>query len=648
MDNPQHYQPLSHALIQPTPAQQIYPANGSYHRSSVAATAGHVAGTHHREEEEEDDDEDEGMVEDHLQQRDDNPSHNSPKPKASGSQPSRGHASSSQQQLSQQETEKRRPGRPKGSKNRKIRSTSGPTPTQPGSSSTQVQTLSANSSTATAPPQLPEVNAQNQQYYEFQWRVLNLCAEFYGAAEELVKGTPPLVVAQCYQMGPGSKVDPLVMLNDAKRVCDTLLANPSRLISSPPPPMYTVIPTLYPPQPMPTNASAGPSSTPATNGAPPATSPPTVITNPQSFVVSLGAQGAYPHSPYAPIYGSQYAPYYPYSYPPGTAYFSAPPQQPVAPGNPAPTTSSPIQVQPQPPAQAPQTPAQPQPQPPQHQPSQPPQPQSQPQHQPQQQSQSQSQQPSQSTTPSATTPTMTSTTPSGISNPTMITGVGPGMQGSWSDEEVDRLRRLAEDSKSYNSAGEIDWDWLCRQWGHGRTRHQILIKATSLGLKESTGRGVKRRRDTEAAMEVSSSSIPTTPHTANANIPSNIPGPDIAAASASPAMSHATTTPTASPAMQNQPRPVAPPSKLHNSSSHSKYSATTSPSLPYPMPHVASSNAPVISTAPGAVDSQQRMSYYRQQRTGSEPKHSAQSEMPPSKHPFMYQPPSGSSRMKDK
>lgn len=37
-----------------------------------------------------------------------------------------------------------------------------------------------------APPQHPDVNAHNQQYYEFQWRVLNLCAEFYGAAEELV------------------------------------------------------------------------------------------------------------------------------------------------------------------------------------------------------------------------------------------------------------------------------------------------------------------------------------------------------------------------------------------------------------------------------------------------------------------------------
>lgn len=38
------------------------------------------------------------------------------------------------------------------------------------------------------------------------------------------KGTPPLVVAQCYQMGPGSKVDPLIMLNDAKRICDTLVS----------------------------------------------------------------------------------------------------------------------------------------------------------------------------------------------------------------------------------------------------------------------------------------------------------------------------------------------------------------------------------------------------------------------------------------
>jgi len=34
----------------------------------------------------------------------------------------------------------------------------------------------------------PNITTQNQPYYEFQWRMLNLCAEFYGAAEELVVG----------------------------------------------------------------------------------------------------------------------------------------------------------------------------------------------------------------------------------------------------------------------------------------------------------------------------------------------------------------------------------------------------------------------------------------------------------------------------
>jgi hypothetical protein len=37
------------------------------------------------------------------------------------------------------------------------------------------------------------------------------------------KATPSLVIAQSYQMGPSSKVDPLTMLNEAKRVCDQLV-----------------------------------------------------------------------------------------------------------------------------------------------------------------------------------------------------------------------------------------------------------------------------------------------------------------------------------------------------------------------------------------------------------------------------------------
>lgn len=37
------------------------------------------------------------------------------------------------------------------------------------------------------------------------------------------KATPPLVIAQSYQMGPSVKIDPLTMLGDAKRLCDSLV-----------------------------------------------------------------------------------------------------------------------------------------------------------------------------------------------------------------------------------------------------------------------------------------------------------------------------------------------------------------------------------------------------------------------------------------
>lgn len=70
--------------------------------------------------------------------------------------------------------EKRRPGRPRGSKNRKPRAPR------------DRETNSVAPVAVTGPPPHPDINSQNQQYYEFQWRILNLCAEFYGAAEELV------------------------------------------------------------------------------------------------------------------------------------------------------------------------------------------------------------------------------------------------------------------------------------------------------------------------------------------------------------------------------------------------------------------------------------------------------------------------------
>ncbi|TFK40158.1 hypothetical protein BDQ12DRAFT_485905 [Crucibulum laeve] len=556
MDNPQHYQPLSHALHPPSASTTVQP-QATYTPDAMYQQKASMndSGTHREEEEEEEeeeDDDDEGMVEEQL-------SRNEPDNQASNpaSPPDRTHGSADNQNQpphdepsSTQEPEpKRRPGRPRGSKNRRPRAAPGP-PKQDPPFQYQGQPMNA----TVAPPQQPEVNSQNQQYYEFQWRVLNLCAEFYTAAEELVKGTPPLVVAQCYHMGPGIKVDPLTMLNDAKRICDTLLANPSQLVSQPPPPIYPIIPTLYQ---APSQPQAPPvASTSASSSKP--TSTVSVITNPQTFVVPLGAQPAYPHYPvYAPPpagqypttpYYHQYAAYHPTAYYPQQVQTTAP-QQPAA-GTSTATTS-------------------------------------------------------------VSAPPVVATTTSGAGT----------MQGAWSDEETERLKKLAEDSKSVGTTGEIEWDWVVHQWGHGRTRHQILIKATSLGLKESSSRGVKRRRENEGT-DAASPSVPPTP-----TISANPVNASSAAASASPSQSHSASTPTASPALQNQQRP----------SSSKGHGASTSSGLPYPMPTVARDiTSPVIPT------DQQRTSYYRPRPTQGEP-----SPKPPStssysaSHHYMYQPNGG-------
>lgn len=36
-----------------------------------------------------------------------------------------------------------------------------------------------------------------------------------------------MVIAQCYQMGPVQKIDPLGLIAEAKRVCDNLVSRPS-------------------------------------------------------------------------------------------------------------------------------------------------------------------------------------------------------------------------------------------------------------------------------------------------------------------------------------------------------------------------------------------------------------------------------------
>ncbi|KAI0768082.1 hypothetical protein BD413DRAFT_566552 [Trametes elegans] len=475
MDNPQYYQPLSHALhaplvsaSHPSPRQQ-YASYTSHQQPTVT----NGAGSGHREEEEEEEEDDDEVVEEELDHHDADhrqsaSSHSSPRVNAAQPQsrstgapaptaPADYHRQPAPQQDTTQHiihedgTEKRKPGRPRGSKNRKPRVSAGSTSKAPSNV--------AHPGFYQYPPAPPANMSQNQQFYEFQWRALNLCSEFYNAAEELVKAASPMVIAQCYQAGPVTKVDPLMMIADAKRVCDSLLANPSQLAGQPVP--TTAYPGYgsMPPPPPPGSAGAA--------GSAPA--PGAVITNPQTFVMPLNSSSMPPPNQpyYAPMYtappGSRY-PTAPYYYPPpqGAAPYYPPPAQPATPA----TSASAPPAQSSPP---------PQPTPPAAQPA-----------------------------PSASAPVPANT--GTISTFSAATGnAAPGgHQGTWSEEETDRLKRLAEQSREMGgpqNKGEIEWDWVIQQWGNSRTRHQILLKATSLGLKESTTRGTKRRREAEPTPE---------------------------------------------------------------------------------------------------------------------------------------------------
>ncbi|KAF9026042.1 hypothetical protein BDZ89DRAFT_1016517 [Hymenopellis radicata] len=502
--NPQHYQPLSHALRLPVGANATVSPSNTYIRKPA------------RREEEEDEDAEEDVVEQQLSRdqlsRPSSPAEKTPSNPDVQQQPI----------IHQYEPDqKRRPGRPRGSKNRKRESQP---PTKP---VVQDQPV---------PPQNPGVNAQNKQYYEFQWRVLNLCGEFYRAAEELVKDTNPLIIAQCYATAE-STVDPLVMLKDAKRVCDNLIANPSRLIANPPPPMYPVIPTLYQP----------PGGQPAASTS---TAPPTVINQPQSFVVSMGAPPPTQYPVYATPYQPPYYPHYP-GYPPpppGTVYYQQPPP-------------------PQPTVQPPTT------------------------HQP---------------TPTPTPPSYALVHTTTISN-------AAGNQGSWSDAEIERLKSLVDESKANNPTGDLNWDWVVTQFGNDRTRHQILIKATSLGLKESStrqvpSRGTKRRRDGDGSATPPPAPPSTSPSGANTNT--------------TPTESQGPATPAASPTMHKPPHSASAPK------------STPTPNLPWPMPTVAVNTTSPVMT-PSSVD--RSSSYYRPR-----PSESSKPIMGPShghiQHQFMYHP----------
>ena len=185
--------------------------------------------------------------------------------------------------------------------------------------------------------------------------------------------------------------------------------------------MYPIVPGLYQPisniQPQPVASTSTTSGPPSTNAI---ASPSSVITNAQSFVIPLGAQAAYPHYPSA---SGQYAttPYYhQYAYTaglPGGTYYPQPQQ----------AQSAPPPIQPQ------------------------------------------------SAQPRAATATTATTQPTATITTTPATGgTVVGNQGAWSDEETERLKKMAEEHR-VKATGEINWDTMIQEWGISRTRFATLI-----------------------------------------------------------------------------------------------------------------------------------------------------------------------------
>jgi len=171
----------------------------------------------------------------------------------------------------------------------------------------------------------------------------------------------------------------------------------------------------------------------------------------------------------------------------------------------------------------------------------------------------------------------------------LVPGGSAGSQGAWTDEEQERLKQLAEQSKSVGNGDTIEWDWVVHQWGSSRTRHQILIKATALGLKASSSRGQKRRRETTHGPEEDGTPGP-------ASAPPS--GGTQAATSTSPPISQSVSA-NASPAIQN---------------SHPPSQAPSAPTrLAWPAPVIAVNTPSPIISSPSAQESARP--YYRARTT---------------------------------
>jgi hypothetical protein len=143
-----------------------------------------------------------------------------------------------------------------------------------------------------------------------------------------------------------------------------------------------------------------------------------------------------------------------------------------------------------------------------------------------------------------------------------------------------------------------------------------------MGLKESSSRGTKRRRETDTAAPEENAVAPTAP--------SSTAPPNVTTATTNLSTS-TTSTPAASPSLTNTQGPA------HSSAPPASPSKST---LPWPMPTVAvNTPSPVITTS-STVDAEHQPTGYYQPKT---PTASSSSSKPTSRpagtaHPYMFQP----------
>lgn len=70
-----------------------------------------------------------------------------------------------------------------------------------------------------------------------------------------------------------------------------------------------------------------------------------------------------------------------------------------------------------------------------------------------------------------------------------------GNQGAWSDEETEKLKKLAEEHRNAN--GDIAWDALCEKWGNSRTRccfNRVRLRVLADDFESGTKYSSKRLR----------------------------------------------------------------------------------------------------------------------------------------------------------